>query len=220
MTRHALLFGATGLVGSHLLERLLADDGFRVTAVTRRPLALAHSRLANPVADFATRDGTEGLADVDVAFCCLGTTIRQAGSREAFHAIDHDLVLRCAAAAKRCGARHFIAVSAVGISRRSPVFYNRVKAETEADLEALGFAQLTLMQPSLLLGDRGGPTRIGEEIGIRLSGLFTPLLVGGLSIYTPVQAADVAAAMLARARAPSGARVERLRYRDMQSLAH
>lgn len=219
MTRHALLFGATGLVGSHLLQMLLDDGRFEVTAATRKPLVLQHPRLRNVVTDFSSLDASQWPAHADIAFSCLGTTLKQAGSREGFYAVDHDLVLRCAGWAKQLGVSHFLAVSAIGVSRKSPVYYNRVKAETEADLAALGFPQLTLMQPSLLLGERGGPSRPGEAIAIRLSPLIGPLMIGPLSPYTPVQAADVARAMLTRAAQPSRARIERLRYRDMMALA-
>lgn len=218
--RHAVLFGATGLVGGHLLQLLLAAREFtRVTAVTRRPLAVQHEKLLNLVDDFSADEAPSALAGADVAFSCVGTTLKQAGSKAGFYAVDHDLNLRCARWARQRGVPHFLLVSAMGASVSSPVYYNRVKAETEADLQALGFPQLTLVQPSLLLGERGGPMRIGEELAIRLSPLIGPLMRGPLSPYTPVDAADVAAAMLQRALQPSGAAVERLRWRDIMTLA-
>lgn len=218
--RTVLLFGATGLVGSHLLQQALDNPGIaHVTAPTRKPLALRHAKLTNLVTDFAGFDPQAWPGAVDVAFSCLGTTLKQAGGRAGFYAVDHDLVLKCAGWSKQLGARHFVAVSAVGISRKSPVYYNRVKAETEQDLEALGFAALTLMQPSLLLGERGGPSRPGEAMAIRLAPVIGPLMIGPLSPYTPIFGADVARAMLNRALGPSGARIERLRYRDMMALA-
>lgn len=217
--KDVLLFGATGLIGSHLLRELLAlPDGPRVTAVTRRPLPVRHARLVNLVSDMTRLEGQDWPSSADVAFCCLGTTLREAGGRDGFYAVDHDLVLRCAAWSRRIGVRHFLAVSAMGAAARSPVFYNRVKAEAEHDLAALGFPQLTLMQPSLLLGERGGTPRVGEAIAIRLAPVFSPLMVGPLSPYSPVSAADVARAMLRRAQRPSGASVERLRWRDFRAL--
>lgn len=215
-----LLFGATGLIGNHLLHRLLATGRHEVTAATRKPLALRHPQLRNIVTDFSALDAAAWPQDADTAFCCLGTTLKQAGGKAGFYAVDHDLVLKCAGWARQLGVKHFLAVSAMGVSRSSPVYYNRVKAETEVDLEALAFPQLTLLQPSLLLGERGGAFRPGEAIAIKLSPLITPLMIGPLSPYTPVQAADVAAAMFARAEAPSAAAVERLRYRDIMALAH
>lgn len=218
--KKVLLFGATGLIGNHLLHKLLATDRIEVVAATRKPLALRHPLLRNIVTDFSALDPAAWPRDADTAFCCLGTTLKQAGSKAGFYAVDHDLVLKCAGWARQLGVKHFLAVSAIGVSRGSPVYYNRVKAETEADLEALAFPRLTLVQPSLLLGERGDDFRPGEALAIKLSPFITPLMIGPLSPYTPVQAADVAAAMFARAQAPAAAAVERLRYRDIMALAH
>lgn len=220
LPRNAVLFGATGLIGSHLLHGALAGgiDG-HVTAATRRPLPVRHPRLSNLITDFTRLERHDWPHDVDVAFCCLGTTIGAAGSRAAFRAVDHDLVLTCARWARRLGARHFLAVSAIGADASSPVFYSRVKGETERDLEALGFAHLSLFQPSLLLGEREGPVRRGEALGGLLMPLFSPLLAGPLDVYRPVQARDVARAMLAEARAPQGGAVTRLRWRAIMAAA-
>ncbi|MFZ5722818.1 MAG: NAD(P)H-binding protein [Pseudomonadota bacterium] len=219
--RHALLFGATGLVGSHLLEQALADGNLHVTAVTRRALPLHHERLTNLlVSDFAQLDTQPAPAGIDLAFSCLGTTLKQAGGKAGFHAVDHDLVLRCAGWAQRGGVRHFLTVSAMGADERSPVYYNRVKAETERDLIALGFAQLTIFQPSLLLGEREGPFRPAEALALKLSPLFSPLMIGPLAPYTPVLGRDVARAMLRRAlQAPATVPVERLRWKEIRALA-
>lgn len=217
--RSALLFGATGLIGAHLLQQALAGGDLHVTAVTRRPLPVRHPRLTNLVTDFSRFDAHDWPDEIDVAFSCLGTTLKQAGGRAGFYAVDHDLVLRCAGWSKRVGANHFLAVSAMGASARSPVFYNRVKAETERDLQALGFPRLSLFQPSLLLGEREGAFRPGEAIALKMSPLFSPLMIGPLAPYTPVQAADVARAMLCRALQVPAAGVERLRYGQIMALA-
>lgn len=217
---HALLFGATGLVGGHLLQLLLASPRIaRVTAVTRRPLSVRHAKLQNLVDDFGRADAPAALPAADIAFSCLGTTLKQAGGKAGFYAVDHDLCVRCAQWSRQRGVPHFVMVSAMGASESSPVYYNRVKGEAERDLAAIGFPQLTLVQPSLLLGERGGPTRPGEALAIRMTPLIAPLMIGPLSPYTPVAAADVAAAMLQRALQPSGAAVERLRWRDIMALA-
>lgn len=216
---HALLFGASGLIGSHVLRQALAGDGVRrVTAVSRRPLPVQDAKLVNLVDDMAKTTAPAGMETAEVAFCCLGTTMKQAGSRAAFRAVDHDLVMRCAIWARQCGVRHFLVVSAIGASASSPVFYNRVKAETEADLVAMGFDRLSIFQPSLLAGERDGPARPGEAIGTRVAPLLAPLLAGPLSAYKPVAGADVAAAMLAQARQPAGPAVSRLRWRDFMAL--
>lgn len=216
---HAALFGATGLIGTQLLQQLLADESFQVTAFSRRPLPISHPRLDNLVVDDFTRLEVIGSdRRFDVAFSCLGSTLQQAGSKEAFYAIDHDLVVQCAAWAKSRGVRHLLTVSAVGSSANSLVFYNRVKAETERDLEALGLERLTIMKPSLLLGERGGQSRPAEALAMKLMPLLLPLMRGPLGDYRPIEGAEVARAMLVRTRKPGPPGVEYLHWRDMQAL--
>ena len=162
-----LIAGATGLTGEHLLDRLLDEPTVEcVLAPTRRPLA-EHPRLHNPVGELAALlPRLEG--PVDTAFCCLGTTIKQAGSQDAFRAVDHDLVLAFAERARALGARHLLAISAIGADAQSSVFYNRVKGETEAALLAQEWPQLTLARPSMLLGARQ-EFRLGERLAAPLS---------------------------------------------------
>ena len=157
-----LLAGATGLTGEHLLDRLLNEPTIeRVLAPTRRPLA-EHPHLDNPVGELSgLLPQLEG--PLDTAFCCLGTTIKQAGSQEAFRAVDHDLVLAVGARALELGARHFLLISAIGANPTSSVFYNRVKGEMEEALKAQGWPQLTIVRPSLLLGPRS-EFRLGERL--------------------------------------------------------
>lgn len=157
-----LLAGATGLTGEHLLDRLLNEPTVaRVLAPSRRPLA-AHPHLENPVGELAVLlPHLSG--NVDIAFCCLGTTINQAGSEAAFRAVDHDLVLAFAERARALGARHLLVISALGADAHSAVFYNRVKGELEAALQAQDWPQLTIVRPSLLLGARR-EFRLGERL--------------------------------------------------------
>jgi uncharacterized protein YbjT (DUF2867 family) len=180
-----LLAGATGLTGEHLLDRLLSEPTIsRVLAPSRAPLA-EHPHLDNPVGALAELlPGLEG--PIDSAFCCLGTTIRQAGSQDAFRAVDHDLVLAFARRARELGARHFLVISAMGANPGSSVFYNRVKGETEAALKAMDWPQLTIARPSLLLGPRR-EFRLGER-------LAAPLLR-----WIPGKYRGIEAAVLARA---------------------
>ena len=160
--QHILLAGATGLTGEHLLDRLLNEPTVtRVLAPSRRPLA-EHPHLDNPVGEL--RELLPRLnGPIDTAFCCLGTTIKQAGSQAAFRAVDHDLVLAFAERARELGARHLLVVSALGADPHSAVFYNRVKGETEQALKAQDWPQLTLVRPSLLLGPRA-EFRLGERL--------------------------------------------------------
>lgn len=168
--QHILLAGATGLTGEHLLDRLLNEPTVsRVLAPSRRPLA-EHPHLENPVGDpqvFLPHLSGR----VDIAYCCLGTTIKQAGSQEAFRAVDHDMVVAFAKRAREMGARHLIVVSAIDADPKSKVFYNRVKGEMEESLKQQGWPQLTIARPSLLLGERIEP-RLSEQLAGPLSKLI------------------------------------------------
>lgn len=168
--QHILLAGATGLTGEHLLDRLLNEPTVsRVLAPSRRPLA-EHPHLENPVGDpqvFLPQLSGR----VDIAYCCLGSTIKQAGSQEAFRAVDHDMVVAFAKRAREMGARHLIVVSAIDADPKSKVFYNRVKGEMEESLKQQSWPQLTIARPSLLLGERIEP-RLGEQLVAPLAKLI------------------------------------------------
>jgi len=148
-----LLAGATGLTGEHLLDRLLNEPTVeRVLAPSRKPLA-EHPRLENPVGPLQTLL-PQLSGDIDTAFCCLGSTIKEAGSQDAFRAIDHDLVIEFARRARELGARHLLVISALGAGSDSSIFYCRVKGEMEEALRAQDWPQLTIARPSQLLGPR------------------------------------------------------------------
>ncbi|MDG2526079.1 NAD-dependent epimerase/dehydratase family protein [Stenotrophomonas sp. HITSZ_GD] len=172
-----LLAGATGLVGSHALPILLDDPRCtRVIAPTRRPLPLRHAKLDNPVLDF---DGVGAAArhwQVDAAICALGTTMKQAGSREAFRRVDHDYPLALAQSLREEGTEVFVLNSAMGADVGSRFFYSRVKGELERDLRALRFGSLVLVRPGLIGGERAGPPRAGERIGMAVLGVLGPVL--------------------------------------------
>ncbi|NBA97496.1 NAD(P)H-binding protein [Pseudomonas sp. R5(2019)] len=168
--QHVLLAGATGLTGEHLLDRLLNEPTItRVLAPSRRPLA-EHPHLENPVGKFTELLPQLG-GRVDIAYCCLGSTLKEAGSREAFREVDHDLVVAFGKRARELGARHLIVISAVDANQHSPIFYNRVKGETEQALKEQDWPQLTIVRPSLLLGNRPKP-RLGERLAAPLSKLI------------------------------------------------
>lgn len=192
----ALIAGASGLVGSYLLDQLVAAPEYdRVIAVTRRPLEVEHPKLTEIVTNFDALDRLPAPLRGADAFCCVGTTMRKAGSREAFRAVDHAAVLAFAWAAQRGGARRFFSVSAMGANPDSRFFYNRVKGETEQALQVLGFDTLALFRPGLLRGPRQ-EYRFGERLGAVVLALAEPLLVGRWRKYRAVHAAVVARAML------------------------
>ncbi|KQN43384.1 nucleoside-diphosphate sugar epimerase [Pseudomonas sp. Leaf48] len=184
--QHVLLAGATGLTGEHLLDRLLNEPTItRVLAPSRRPLA-THPHLENPIGDpMVFLPQLNGR--VDIAYCCLGTTIKQAGSEQAFRAVDLDMVVAFAKRAREMGARHLIVISALGADPKSSIFYNRVKGEMELALRAQDWPQLTICRPSLLLGERTEP-RLGEK----LAGPLSRLIPGK---YHGIEACQLARAM-------------------------
>lgn len=184
--QHILLAGATGLTGEHLLDRLLSEPTVsRVLAPSRRPLA-EHAHLENPQGELlALLPQLSG--QIDTAFCCLGSTIKQAGSQEAFRAVDLDLVIAFAERARALGARHLLVISALGADANSSMFYNRVKGEMEQALRAQDWPQLTIARPSLLLGARQ-EFRLGE----RLAGAFMRWIPGK---YRGIEAAVLARAL-------------------------
>jgi len=189
-----LLLGATGLVGSATLRRLLADDAFtRVVTITRRPVGgIPQPRLDAHVADLEQLDAVADLFAVQTVICALGTTLKQAGSRERFRAVDHDIPLAAARLAKARGVRHLLYVSSLGAHPRSPVYYSRVKGELEIALQRVGLPRLTIVRPSLLLGERT-EFRAGERVAQLLG--FIPM-----GRYSAIPADDVAAALVRLAK--------------------
>ncbi len=205
--RTALLAGGTGLVGSHCLTQLLRDPAYtRVVALVRRPLPLTDPKLEARVVEFDRLDERDIPRAEDV-YCSLGTTIRRAGSREAFRRVDHDFVVALARHSAARGASRFMLVSSIGADPRSAVFYNRVKGETERDVSAVPFRAVHIMRPSLLVGERS-EHRWLEDVSIRLFSMLAPLLVGPARKYRPIPAEIVARAMVVLAhRADQGVHV-------------
>ena len=197
--RHVLLAGATGLTGQKLLALLLADDSVaHVYAPTRRPLP-PHPKLENPVG-MVSHLVAQLHGQADTVFCCLGTTIWQAGSREAFRMVDYDLPLSLGKHARALGASHYLVISALGADPSSRLFYNRTKGELELALQKQEWPRLTIVRPSLLLGSRHKP-RMGEIFAAP----FSRVLPGR---WRGIEAGTVATAMWRLAKAPgSGLRI-------------
>lgn len=194
--RTALVAGATGLVGRALLQLLLADPAYgQVTALLRRPLELQDSRLVQQIVDFDQLERHAAAFRADDLFCCLGTTIKKAGSQEAFRRVDFEYPLTMGRLAKAQGVKQYLIVTATGANPRSRFFYNRVKGEVEQALADLQLEGLQIFRPSLLLGQRQEP-RPGEAVAALLGRLVAPALVGPLRRYRPIPAAAVAWAMV------------------------
>ena len=214
----ALLAGASGLVGKHLLDGLLeAPDFGRVFAITRRPIAREHPRLANRIIQFDRLEAQLKGTVCHVAFCCLGTTRRQAGSEAAFRQVDVDYVLAFARAARAAQAQRFVFVSSAGASPQSKHFYLRVKGEVEQALAGLGFPSLDIIQPGLLLGWRR-ELRPAELAAMIFMPLVNPFLTGGREPLRAIPVRTVAQSMIGAAR--SGRRgVYRYPYANIRALA-
>ncbi len=214
----ALLAGASGLTGGCALDALLdAPEITRVIAVSRRPLGREHPRLANRIVQFERLETQLRGATCHMALCCLGTTLRKAGSQERFRAVDVGCVLAFARAAKAAGARRFVVISSVGADPDSRKFYLRTKGDMEQELEAVGFESLDILQPSMLLSWRG-EMRPLELLACALMPLVNPLLRGNYLPYRGISARTVGAAMLGATR--SGRRgVQRYTYEGIMALS-
>jgi uncharacterized protein YbjT (DUF2867 family) len=206
--RIALVAGATGLVGQHVLDFLLADDEWtRVVSVGRHTTSQQHEKLEQRVVELGELETVSDLPHLDDVFCCLGTTIKRAGSQPAFRLVDHAFVVGLARAGLRAGATQFLLVSAIGADPDSRIFYSRVKGETEAAIRRMSYGSVQIFRPSLLLGDRA-EFRLGERIAALGAPLLSLLMFGRLRRYRPIAAARVAQAMVTIAReAPRGPNV-------------
>ena len=208
---HVLITGATGLVGGHLLNLLRrASQVESIVAPTRHPLEDVFG-IDNPHHPDLSAALAQIDSPIDTVFCCLGTTIRDAGSKAAFTHVDYDLVLETAQTGLRLGAKQMLVVSAMGANAHSPFFYNRVKGEMESALIEQGWPRLTIVRPSMLLGERRAP-RLNERL---LAPLFSLLPWNWKSIA----AQDVAKAMLKMAKNPGTSPVTILTSRQLRETA-
>ncbi|MGB1466337.1 MAG: NAD(P)H-binding protein [Alcanivorax nanhaiticus] len=214
MTRKALLLGATGLVGGECLAQLLDNDAYdSVTVLSRRESSLSHPKLDWRVIDLDQMEACQQQFQVDDIFCCLGSTMKKAGSRQAFRHVDHDLVVLAGQMAKRAGAQRFLVVSAINANSRSPFFYSRVKGQMERALERLQLPLLVLVQPSLLRGNREDK-RTAEDWGNLLNRIIEPLTRWTDAHWLPVDGSKVAEGMVGMALEGPDSGLYKLRYRD------
>lgn len=206
-----LLTGATGLIGGHLLRMLIGEPQVsHIVAATRRPLPAMNkvTNLYDPQLSDVLTQLTEPL---DTVFCCLGTTMKEAGSKEAFVLADYTLVVDTAITGLRLGAKHMLVVSAIGANSKSPFFYNRVKGEMEEALIAQEWPRLTIVRPSMLLGHRESQ-RFNES-------LFAPLFKLMPGKWKSIEARDVAKAMLHEAFSSTNNGVAILDSQELRNIA-
>lgn len=200
--KHALVLGASGLVGKALVTLLLADPRYkRVTCLIRRPLprvdfADPQGKLEPIVIDFEDLQAYQGYFSANHVYVCLGTTFKQAGSKSAFRKVDFEYVHIAAQLTRAQGAQSFVWISSVGANANSRNFYLRVKGELENAIFAIsGLAHPSAVRPSVLLGERQDQRPL-ERITIKLARLFAPLMRGRLAKYQPVDSRYVAAKMI------------------------
>lgn len=220
--KSALVLGATGLIGGHVVDCLLADETYdQIVTIGRRKLDRDDRKLTQHVADIETilalspasaksNDPTRDLASAFGAtdiYCALGTTMKKAGSKTAFEQVDYQYPLKAAELGLARGARQFLIVTALGADANSSIYYNQVKGRVEDALQQLQFHSIHIFRPSLLNGERD-ELRPGEEIGKALGGVLGLVMVGPLKKYKPIAGRTVARAMLRAARkADSGIHV-------------
>jgi uncharacterized protein YbjT (DUF2867 family) len=195
----ATIIGATGLIGSYLLEQLLVDEYFStIRILIRRPLDINHPKLEKKIVDFTDAENFRlALDGSDVVFCSIGTTQKKVkGNKEAYREIDYDITVNAAKFCKLNGCETFVFVSSVGANSQSNNFYLKLKGEIEEAVNAVGLKSVHIARPSLLLGNRK-EFRLGDKIAQWVMPIFSFLLP---KKYRPVKAEDVARAMVKMAK--------------------
>lgn len=196
MKRKAILAGASGLIGSHLLQQLLESEHYsEVLVLVRKDLPLKHPKLKQLTVDFAQLNHYAAEIKGDVVFCCLGTTKKQTPDQKEYRKIDYQYPLDIAWIAQTNGADSYHLVSSIGADKNSSVFYTRTKGEVERDLKAVPFKSITIYRPSFLIGERKNNPAFLTLLGKTLS-FLNPLFIGSLRKYRTIRAEVVARAML------------------------
>jgi uncharacterized protein YbjT (DUF2867 family) len=216
-----VIAGASGVVGARALQHLLAHPEVgRIVALGRRGLDVKHAKLGEAIVDFESASALADAIpdDVAIAICCLGTTMKKAGSKQAFAAVDRDAVVAFGRAALRKGAPRFLLVSSIGADANARTFYLRTKGEAEAALAELGFAQLTIVRPSVI-DDEGtrADHRLGERVGLGLArAVFS--VAGKTSRWAPVGADTIGRSLVRLAMDDSTERVRRIESDELHAL--
>lgn len=196
MKKTALVIGSNGLVGSYLVQKLLEKNQFQlVTVLVRKSYFAPHPKLKEVIFDFENEGTMESLEPVNHIFCCLGTTIKKAGSKDQFRFVDYDLPLRFARWAETTHAKSFSIVTALGANSNSSIFYNKVKGDIEDELKKMTIPIIQIFQPSLIMGPRP-EFRLGEKIGKIFMSLINPFLVGSLRKYRGIHAQIIAKGLI------------------------
>ena len=194
--KSAIVIGSTGLVGGYLISTLAKSTSFeKVIALVRRPYFEHYENVEEVVLDFNKKDPFGSLKKADHVFCCLGSTIRKAGSKKEFRFVDFDLPVLFAKWAEQNNCDTFSLVSSIGANSNSKIFYNKIKGEVEEEIRNLSFSKTQIFRPSLILGKRS-EFRPGESLGKGVFTLLSPLMVGNLKKYKAIHARDIAQGMV------------------------
>jgi uncharacterized protein YbjT (DUF2867 family) len=197
MKRTAVVFGATGLIGKELIKQLLLNPQYeKITAVVRRPLNYSDSRFIEVILDdFSRLELVKNKLHATEYFCCIGTTIKKAGSQAAFVMVDFDIPLQIATMAQELAVSSLVVISSIGANANSGNFYLRTKGEMESAVRAVYKGNLKIVRPSLLIGNRE-EYRLAEKFSVVLMQMFDWLFIGPMKKYKGIQATVVAKAMV------------------------
>lgn len=200
MKKKAIILGATGLTGSHLLELLLEDPNYETVKVfTRRKLPNIHPKLEEHVIDLLELSNYSDKFTADVVFCCIGTTKAKTPNKVLYRAVDYGIPVEAAKLCKQNGINSFIVISALGANAKSKVFYNRLKGEMERDVLAQQIEHTQLLQPSLIVGDRD-EKRMGEDLSKKIMKVIGFLIPAR---YKMIEGKTIAKAMVKMANEPA-----------------
>jgi len=197
MTKSAIVFGATGLVGKELIFELIEHSRFlKVKAVVRKTLPFSNAKLEQLIAtDFTNLDHISINLSADVFFCCIGTTIKKAGSQEAFKKVDLDIPVAIARLAESLQIPHLVIISSIGANAQTSNFYLKTKGEMEQQVQAVYHGNLKIIRPSFLIGNRA-EFRPGEKVAIAIAKALRIIMIGPLAKYKGIESWDVARAMI------------------------
>ena len=191
----ALIIGSTGLIGSHLLDLLLESQEYeKIITFVKRDSGIQHPKLKQHIIDFDKPDTYKELVVGDDFFCSIGTTIKKAGSQDAFRKVDFEYPKQFASLAQQNKVNQFLIITSLGADANSSNFYLKTKGEIQDFLKNCAFESISILQPSLLLGNRT-EFRLGEKMGVYFMKLFSFLFIGNLKKYKAIQSEAVAKAM-------------------------
>lgn len=215
--KKAILYGASGLVGSYILYNLLNNANYQqVIIVVRKDLNIQHPKLKTLIGDFNTLPEVVKDIQIDEVFIALGTTQKKTPDKKLYYQIDHDYPILATKLAKENGAKAVFLVSALGANAKSSIFYSKMKGETEQDIISLNLDHTYIFRPSMILGNRK-ENRPAEKVFIGIFKFINPIFVGGLSKYKGIEATEIAKAMVNSANALNE-KVKILHWEEMTAL--